>query len=101
MTFFCVVSCNKATAPFSATMALTGHLDAKGMLQHTGLPVMGMTMRPLTFSSCSASSASGVMAPSVVSVSSMSVKTPTILLRELGGQEDRGFMSGTFDDFRS
>jgi hypothetical protein len=35
-------------------MALTGHVDVKGMLQPTGLPVIGMTMRPAAFRSCSA-----------------------------------------------
>ena len=42
---------HSATAPFSATKALTGHVEAKGRLQPTGLPVMGMTMRPAAFKS--------------------------------------------------
>ena len=74
-------------------MASTGHVDAKGMLQPTGLPVMGMTMRPAAFKLCRASRASEVMALSVVRVSSMSVKTPTIFWRSEKRHDDRGFIS--------
>ena len=65
-----------ATAPFSATMASTGHAQANGSLQPTGRPVMGITCRPAARRSSSARSTSAVTAPSVVSVSSMSVSTP-------------------------
>ena len=68
-------------------MASTGHSSAKGPLQPTGRPVMGMTCRPLALSCVRASSASGVIAPSVVSVSSMSVKTPSNCRRASAGHE--------------
>jgi hypothetical protein len=35
-------------------MASTGQVDAKGILQPTGLPVIGMTMRPAAFKFCRA-----------------------------------------------
>ena len=72
-------------------MAFTGQVEAKGMLQPTGLPVIGMTMRPFAFRSCKAFSASFVMPPEVVRVSSMSVNTPTIFSRAEMGHDDKGF----------
>ena len=66
----------RATAPFSATIASTGHARANGSLQPAGRPVIAITGSPAASSCVSAASASGVIAPAVVSVSSMSVRTP-------------------------
>lgn len=72
-------------------MAFSGQVEAKGMLQPTGMPIIGMTMRPFAFKSCNAFSASFVIAPQLVMVSSMSVNTLTIFSRAESGHDNRGF----------
>jgi hypothetical protein len=79
-----------ATAPFSATMAATGQVAAKGTLQPCGRPVIATTGTPAARSVCSACSATGSMAPSRVSVSSMSVISPTTPAQARGGNADSG-----------
>ena len=55
-------SANSATAPFSATIASSGHVAAKSWLQPIGRPVTAITGTPADRRSCSAASASGSIA---------------------------------------